>query len=157
MICPEGFWREASSSRITSKEFIDIMKRYSHLGLTLYVGSDSMLYSDYCTFSCIVAVHCNEMNIANYYYQKQKIRNPVYKNLKNKIFKEVETSIQTANFLRQNIPNANIEVHVDIGDQERNATRYLVDNARGWIVGMGYEIKIKPDSWASSVADWHTK
>ncbi len=92
-----------------------------------------------------------------HYYQKQKLTDKRYKVLDQKIFKEVEISIKTANFFKKHIPDANIEVHVDIGDKERNATKHLVDNAKGWIIGMGYIIKIKPDSWASSVADWHTK
>ena len=62
-----------------------------------------------------------------------------------------------ASFLKENIPESNIEIHIDIGDTLKNATRHLVDNAKGWVKGMGFEVKIKRDSWASSVADWHTK
>jgi uncharacterized protein len=157
MILPETAWNEVNSSSITSKELISIMKEYSKMGLTLYVGSDSMLNSNYCTFSCIIAVHSNDLGIANYYFQKQNLYEERYKQLENKILKEIEISIMTANYLKLHIPKSIIEVHVDIGDKDRNATRYLVDNAKGWILGMGYKVKIKPDSWASSVADWHTK
>lgn len=157
MISPGDMWREASAGKITSCYLISMMKNYVDMGLTLYVGTDSMLYSDHCTYSCIVAVHANHFNIARYFYQKQKFREAKYKNLETKILKEVELSIQTASFLKEKIPEAKIEIHVDIGDKERNATRHLVDSAQGWITSMGFEPKIKPDSWASSVADWHTK
>jgi len=157
MINPQINWKEVNADEITSEEFLSIMKNYSNMGMTLYVGADSMLYNTYCTFSCIVAVHSNELRIANYYFQKQKMYDSKFKILENKILKEIEFSINTANFLRENIPEANIEVHVDIGDTIKNATRHLVDNAKGWVKGMGFEVKIKPDSWASSVADWHTK
>lgn len=157
MINPQINWKEVNADEITSEEFLSIMKNYSNMGMTLYVGADSMLYNTYCTFSCIVAVHSNELRIANYYFQKQKMYDNKFKILENKILKEIEFSINTANFLRENIPEANIEVHVDIGDTIKNATRHLVDNAKGWVKGMGFEVKIKPDSWASSVADWHTK
>ena len=125
--------------------------------MTLFVGTDSMLYNKYCNFSCIVAVHSNELNIANYYFQKQKIINDRFKILENKILKEIQISINTAGFLKKEIPGADIEVHIDIGDTNKNATRYLVETAKGWVKGMGFEVKIKPNSWASSVADWHTK
>ena len=157
MLSPELSWRHASSDPVTSEELVSILRGYVSQGLTIYVGSDSMLYGNFCIFSCIVAVHCNSLNIARYFYQKEKIVEKRYKNLDVKILKEVELSINAANFIKSQIPDANIEVHVDIGDQERNATRHLVDNARGWVVGMGYHLRIKPDSWASSVADWHTK
>lgn len=157
MISPTNRWNEVTAGTVSSGGLIEIMKSYSSMGLTLYVGTDSMLYSDHCTYCCIIAVHANHLNIANYYYQKQKLKDRKYKTLETKILKEVEISIAAAEFLRENIADAKIEIHVDIGDRERNATRHLVDVARGWITSMGFEAKIKPDSWASSVADWHTK
>ena len=157
MIKPESMWKEVNAKDVESGELLSIMSKYSQLGMTLYVGCDSMLYSNYCTFSCIVAVHSNDLGIANYYFQKQKIADNKFNNLENKILKEIEIAISTASFLRDNIPSANIEVHIDIGNTEKNATRYLVDSAKGWVRGMGFDVKIKPNSWASSVADWHTK
>jgi len=157
MILPSDNWNEVNASMLSSKEMLLIMKEYCDMGLTLYVGSDSMLNSNHCTFSCIVAVHSNDLGIANYYYQKQKLYEERYKQLENKILKEIDIAIKVADYLKENIPESNIEVHIDIGDKERNGTRHLVDNAKGWVTGMGYKVKIKPESWAASVADWHTK
>ena len=157
MISPVESWHKYTASEVTSDSLVSIMRSYADLVLTLYVGTDSMLYANHCTYCCIVAVHSNDLNIANYFYQKEKFKEKKYKTLETKILKEVEISIETASFLRSAIPDAKIEIHVDIGDKERNATRHLVDCAKGWIVSMGFKTKIKPDSWASSVADWHTK
>lgn len=157
MISPSEEWNEVASRKIASSDFLAAMQTYVDMGLRLYVGTDSMLYADHCVYSCIVAVHANDLNIANYYYQKQKFKGKKYKTLETKILKEVEISINTADFLKKKIPEASIEIHVDIGDKPRNATRHLVEVACGWIMSMGYKAKIKPDSWASSVADWHTK
>ena len=157
MIDPQGTWKEVNAKDISSIDLLRIMTEYNSMGLTLYVGTDSMLYNTYCTFSCIIAVHSNNLRIANYYFQKQKFEDEQFKKLQNKIFKEIELSINTAKFLKHNIVNANIEIHVDIGNTNKNATKYLVDSAKRWVRGMGFKVKIKPDSWASSVADWHTK
>ena len=157
MINPESLWKEVNAKDISSNDLIDIMHEYSKLGLTLYVGTDSMLYSNYCTFSCIVAVHSNNLSIANYFFQKEKLYNDKYKILENKILKEIEISIDTASFLRKHIQESIIEIHIDIGNTSKNATSHMVDNAKGWVTGMGFDVKIKPSSWASSVADWHTK
>ena len=157
MILPSSNWNEVNAAEMPSEAMIVLMREYSDMGLTLYVGTDSMLNSSHCMFSCIIAVHSSELGIANYYFQKQKLYEEKYKQLENKILKEIEISIVTANYLKANIPDASIEVHIDIGDKERNATRCLVDSAKGWVTGVGYKVKIKPESWASSVADWHTK
>ena len=157
MISPTNTWQEVTASKLSSQDLINILQNYSDMGLTLYVGTDSMLYSHHCTYCCIVAIHSNSLNIANYFYQKQKFKDEKYKTLETKILKEVEISIEAAEFLRKNLKNTKIEIHVDIGDRERNATRHLVDTVCGWITSMGFDAKIKPESWASSVADWHTK
>ena len=79
---------QANGTLAVSEDFLRDMRDYNKMGLTLYVGADSMLYSHYCVFSCIVAVHSNNLNIANYYFQKQKIYDDRYKILENKIHKK---------------------------------------------------------------------
>ena len=157
MISPSKNWFDADGNPVSSNRLVSYLKSHVSLGLRLYIGSDSMLSSCYCIFSTIVAVHSNDHDIANYFFQKQKRRDKKFKNLETKILKEVEYSLNAANYFSSLIPDAVIEVHIDIGDQERNATRHLVENSKGWVAGSGYISKIKPYAWASSVADWHTK
>ena len=157
VISPEKNWHRSDSSVVQNKDLIERLKNYVDMGLKIYVGSDSMLYHSCCVYSSIIAVHSNEQRIASYFYQKERMTGLRHKNLDFKIFKEIQLSIDTANFIKQNIPSAEIEIHIDIGDKDRNATRHLVPSASGWVKGMGFDIRIKPDSWASSVADWHTK
>ena len=157
MISPSHSWRSPSGSDKSAKELIEFLSAYVDMGLSIYIGTDSMLTSGYCKFSTIVAIHSNEHDIANYFFQNQKKYDKKFKNLETKILREVEYSITAANYFKYHIPSASIEVHIDIGDQERNATRHLVDASCGWVAGSGYISKIKPESWASSVADWHTK
>ena len=60
--------------------------------------------------------------------------------------------------IRDVIPESDIEIHVDIGRKKKNSTRFLVNQIRGWVTGLGFVCCIKPNSWASSdIADWHTK
>ena len=140
MIKPQCTWKEFDAKDVTSENIVSIMKNYAKMGMTLYIGSDSMLYNKFCVFSCIVAVHSNKLQIANYYFQKEKLYDKKYKKLENKIMKEIEISIDAAQFFREYIPDAKIEIHVDIGDTYKNATRHLVDSARGWVKGMGFDL-----------------
>ena len=80
-----------------------------------------------------------------------------YKALQNKIFEEVDCSLEIAKELSFYFPDAEIEVHVDVGKTNLSKTRIYVDTIKGWVTGLGYLFKIKPKSWASYIADWHSK
>lgn len=46
-----------------------------------------------------------------------------------------------------------LEIHADINpDPERGLSNCALNEAVGYILGMGYEFKIKPDAWAASNA-----
>ena len=74
------------------------------------------------------------------------------KQVYDKIFEEVDCSIEIAKTCAERFPQAKIEVHVDVGKTNRSRTRIYVDMLRGWVTGMGYLFKVKPYSWASDVA-----
>ena len=86
--------------------------------------------------------------------KKRKILGPTGRLLLKAFNWKIEGEIPN---LKKMIPNAIIEIHMDIGEEERNKTRHLVENSKGWVSGSGFISKIKPYAWASSVADWHTK
>jgi predicted RNase H-related nuclease YkuK (DUF458 family) len=117
-----------------------------------------MLRGGNCIFATVIAFHNNEKKIATYYYKKFRSTNPEYKNLKSKITEEVSLSVQAAQKVNECSPSTKVEVHVDIGLNKENKTRVMMPTVTGWISGMGFGLKVKPDSWASSsIADNHTK
>ena len=73
--------------------------------------------------------------------------------------KEVQDSIEIANTLRNLIEqDRNICVHADISENEKNRSSVVCEQAKNWIIGMGFDFKLKPISWASSsIADLHAK
>lgn len=157
-LLPQRQWLDPDGNVYKEKDILKILKNYSEMGGIIFVGTDSMLNTSHCTFSSAIALHDPEIKIARYFYKKNKLAPKIYKELRIKIFKEVELSITVSNFIKENIPNANIELHVDVGTDIRCATNKFVDALRGWVIGSGYIFKSKPFAWAaSSVADWHTK
>jgi predicted RNase H-related nuclease YkuK (DUF458 family) len=80
--------------------------------------------------------------------------------LKERIYIEATMSLQTSeNFIQffksNGISRYNFQIHVDIG--KNGETRDLINEVVGMIRGSGYEVKIKPDSYAASkVADRYT-
>ena len=152
------FWICPNGSQIKNEEFGIVVTDLINRGSRVYVGTDSMLRGDNCIFATVISFHNNEKKIATYYYKKFNLVNSEYKNLKIKITEEVNLSVQAAQKVLEYSPGIDVEVHVDIGLNKENKTRSMMPVVSGWISGMGFGLKVKPDSWASSsIADNHTK
>ena len=152
----ENLW-SSGDNKLTTQEVFESIKDYVEKGGTIYVGTDSMLRHDFCKFASVIAIHSNEFKIADYFFKKKSLPAYQYKALRNKIYEEVDCSVQIADELSKYFPHSQIEVHVDVGKTNRSKTRIYVDTLRGWVTGMGFKFKIKPNSWASHIADWHSK
>jgi len=153
----EENWRKADGTQCDFNDVVEDLKKYVAAGGIVYVGSDSMLDSQKCTFAITICMHMNHGEIANYYFKKFRVEKERYVDLRSKITEEINIAIQTALNIRARFPDADIEVHADVGKTKRSRTREFVEFVRGWITGVGFVCKIKPESWASSIADWHTK
>lgn len=154
----KSHWIIPGGNQINSENFKKEVKDLISRGSNVYVGTDSMIKGKDCIFVTVVAFHNNENRIAKYFYKKINTDMNDYKNLTNKINEEVNLSVQAAQKINEISPDTPIELHVDIGKNKENKTRSMMSSVTGWVTSMGYEIKIKPDSWASSsIADNHTK
>ncbi len=152
----KNLWSNGEN-KLTTMEVFESIRKYVDQGGVIYIGTDSMLKNDYCKFASVIAIHSNDLKVANYFYKKKSLPAKQYKMLQNKIFEEVDCSIEIAKEFSKQFPKAKIEVHVDVGKTNRSKTRIYVDMLKGWVTGMGYFFKIKPQSWASYIADWHSK
>jgi len=151
-------WLDADGNEVLDDHLIKILKPYSTQGGTIYVGADSMLYSKSCSFACAIALHDKHQQIAKYFYRRHVDKSNHFKDIRLKILSEVSLAIEVAQDIMKYVPEANIEIHVDIGAGRKSKTRSMIDQVTGWILGSGFKCKIKPRSWASSsIADWHTK
>ena len=151
-------WFDSDGKEYDFQDVIKLITDYVDLGGTIYVGTDSMLFTHKCVYATAICLHDCDMKVARYFFTKMRDKTPESKNLKHKITKEVSHSIDVAMLLLDRFPDAAIEIHADVGTSKRSATSKFVEFVRGWIRGSGFTAKVKPNSWASStVADWHTK
>jgi predicted RNase H-related nuclease YkuK (DUF458 family) len=160
MICLDNksYWVCPSGEQLSDQDFSNRAKDLISRGSSVYVGTDSMVRGKCCIFATVIAFHNNAINVATYYYKKFKITNGDYINLQKKITEEVNLSVQAAQKISEISPMTSVEVHVDIGSNKNNKTRIMMPAVTGWVSGMGFNLKIKPYSWASSsIADNHTK
>lgn len=135
----------------------------------LAIGTDSQVKSEYTIFITAIIIH----NIGNGAWgcvNKLIIPRRI-KNLKEKIFIEATRTQQLAFMFTpeifEEITNILLpyidkgasfrhEIHIDIGT--KGATRKLIKEAIGYFAGLGFETKIKPESYAaSSYANKYTK
>lgn len=153
----ESQWRDADGNPCNLDMIRDEIVNYVSRGGKIYIGSDSMLLSYNCNFVVVIAFHNRELDIARYYYKKFRTKSEVYKELQTKILEEVSLAINTAQLVLEICPKAEIELHIDIGKKKKNATSKFFSMIQGWVNGIGFDFRVKPNSWASSLADSHTK
>ena len=152
-------WFSGEGIPISLKDMTHQIDEYVNGGGKLFVGTDSQLKSDGCIFVSAVCLHSNVgKKYAKYFFCKSRLNSTDYKVLRVRIMHEVQESLKISLDLLEKYPDADVEVHVDVGRTHRSATRKFADSISGWLTGVGLECKMKPYSWASSsVADWHTK
>lgn len=123
----------------------------------IIIGTDSQV-REVTHFVTAVVVHRVGKG-ARYYYKRRVYDN--IKSLRQRIFMEAATSLETASKLAQDLAEKghtelNLEIHLDIG--QNGQTKEMIRDIVGMITGSGFDAKIKPYSCgASTVADKYTK
>ena len=152
------YWKDADGNDVDVEFIKKEIEDYVAKGGKIYVGTDSMLFPNKCNFATVIAFHNRDLNIARYYFRRIKKESEQYIELQAKILEEVSLAIQTAQFVLKLCPQADIELHIDIGTNKKvNATARFFKTIQGWVSGTGFDLRVKPESWASSLADGHTK
>ena len=154
----KSVWQDPDLNQLTLSDIILQNKNYLNKCGKFYIGTDSMYVNGKCTFAVVIAFHNDKLKVAKYYYQKLTNRGKLFNDIKVKLLKEIDLSIEAAQQVQTMVENAIIEVHADIGINKSNYSSRLHKTIRQWVKNLGYTFKVKPDSWASSsIADWHTK
>ena len=153
-------WFDGNGQRATYEHIIDDIKTHHLNNGTLYVGSDSQYYNTGVVLTSAIILHGAEgQQGGRYYINRRKLKPESYRVLAVRILAEAEQTINVANDIVKSVPNVKIELHVDISNTDKNeATSDLAKMVIGYVVGNGFECKIKPDAFAAaSVADKHSK
>ncbi len=114
------------------------------------IGCDSQMYGKSCEFATVV-VFLREKRGGFFYVAKEHVDN-YYGSLKQRMLDEVSRSIGIAYNLcaildRYAVP---MEVHADINQNPNFESNVALKEAMGYILGMGFKFKGKPDAFASS-------
>lgn len=138
--------------------------------LRVAVGTDSQRDGKKFKFATVILItvkedmgngvlkgHGGKMIDAVYYNTfKARRKEGVNERMLYEVGKSIEVAYQISELLDKY--GIKIEIHADINPDPRWESNKALSEAIGWILGMGYEFKIKPWAWASSFgADKYAK
>ncbi|AYD46347.1 ribonuclease H-like YkuK family protein [Arachidicoccus soli] len=117
--------------------------------LKVCIGTDSQVKGADAEFATVI-VFLREHNGGFMYIQNDKISRPFH--IKERMLLEVAKSIEVAYelcdlFIKYNIV---MEVHADINTSPQFKSNDALKEAMGYILGMGFAFKAKPEAFASS-------
>jgi uncharacterized protein len=129
----------------------DTIKREAEMGnrLKVCIGTDSQVKGSETEFATVI-VFLREHNGGFMYIHNDKTRQQFH--IKERMLVEVAKSIEIAYelcdlFIKYNV---DMEVHADINTNPGFKSNDALKEAMGYILGMGFAFKAKPEAFASS-------
>jgi predicted RNase H-related nuclease YkuK (DUF458 family) len=130
--------------------------------LKVAVGTDSQRSKKGYKFATVIIVSTSEdlgggtsvgrggMVIgANYFSDKyKKTKEAVKERMMFEVSKSIEVAYEISPLL--DLYDIPLEIHADINPDVKWESNKALTEAVGYILGMGYDFKVKPDAWASS-------
>jgi len=147
-------WRTFSGNKIELpiKDAVkEALVRESNAGhkLKVCIGTDSQVYGKVTEFATAI-VFIREGKGGFMFIHSESSKKPFH--LKERLLREVAMSIDIAYHLCNLLDeyNVELEVHADINTNPQFKSNPALKEAMGYILGMGFAFKAKPDSFASS-------
>lgn len=136
----------------------DTIKEFPDESFKIFVGSDSQNKKRRTIFVSSVAIYKVGKG-GTFYYTKAWVKKK--QSIYERLIKEVGDSIELMELLLKGgiekvISKDEIEIHIDMGYNGRS--REVVETAKGWCQGMGFNFQIKPTAiGATYIANKYTK
>lgn len=149
------------------KVFIEEMS--NGYNLKVYIGTDSQRARGGYKFATVVIIGLMEsiglnkdgseifkgrggIKIGGTYFDTNQVKGRP--GVKERMLKEVGKSIEVAYEISPllDLYDIPLEVHADVNPDVRFDSNKAFSEVVGYIMGMGYDFKVKPDAWASSSA-----
>lgn len=147
-------WRKLTGEFLKSyleDEVKGVIEREHELGhqLRVCIGTDSQVKGAETEFATAVVI-VRKGNGAFMYLNNEITR--VKMNIKQRMMMEVAKSVEVAYLLSHLFTNykVDMEVHVDINPQPCYKSHDALKDAIGYVTGMGFVFKAKPEAFASS-------
>lgn len=146
-------WRTFNGEQILSiKDAVEqaiVREQKAGYRLKVCIGTDSQVYSGSTEFATVI-VFLREKRGGFMYVHTESSQNKM--SLKERMITEVAKSIEIAYDLCDLLDQyeVDLEVHADINSNPQFESNVALKEAIGYILGMGFAFKVKPDAFASS-------
>lgn len=147
-------WRKLNGQRIMqsiSGEVKQVIEKEQANGnsIAVCIGTDSQVKGSCIEFATVI-VFIRKGNGGFMFISKETLVQKM--NIKERMMHEVNRSIETACEINPILDafNINVEVHVDINTSEVFKSNIALRDAAGYVSGMGFMFKAKPQAFASS-------
>ncbi|HBT51481.1 MAG TPA: hypothetical protein DEA49_05150 [Petrotoga sp.] len=146
--------RNPSVGTVEYEDLINFIKLFlENKSYKVWVGTDSHARDGHVTFATAIVIY-KVGNGATYFYYVTHERRSY--DMYSRLIKEAEFSLNTAEFIENNLNLVKPEIHLDIGLNGRS--KEVLNVITGYVKGLGYNYKIKPESFAATnVAHLYTK
>jgi len=151
-------WVSGDGKFVTEDDINRSIRDHAESNGRVYVGTDSQLNGPNCTFSTVICLHgADGQQGGKYFLRRSTVSSANFKGMRKRITQEVSDSIEVGMHVMEECPGAQVEIHIDVGTTPRSESRVLADSLKGYATAAGFEVRVKPDSWASMIADKHTR
>lgn len=123
--------------------------------IKLYIGTDSQRIrraKQLVMYAIVICIYTKGKGAHIIY---KKIKRDDIKDMFNRLWWEVEYSIQIATYLRDSktLLNKNfMSIHIDINANKTHKSNQLATSAIGYVTSCGFDYRIKPDAMVASYA-----
>lgn len=128
--------------------------------LTFIVGADSQWSKGRVTYTVVIIMLMNGKGGKGYHKTIVTDRNQNV-SIKQRLFTETYQAVEVAMWLNPILEQLGFEVsevHIDIATDKHHKSYEMLSTCMGYVKGMNFNCKAKPDSWAAScTADKFTK
>jgi len=120
----------------------------------VYVGCDSHKTTRRgkreVVFITVVIIHLQQAHGGKIFHRKDIT--PEFPSNKARLLKEVEMAVDVGFQILDSVGDRPLKIHLDLNPSPNHFSNCVVNEAIGWVRGMGMTPVIKPDSWAASAA-----
>ena len=104
-------WHSGSGKPVSIEEILECIYSHTRKNGSVYLGCDSQLYGEKCTFSTVVCLHgADNQNGGYYFFRREKENSSSYPTMLTRLLKEVELSVELGYQILEQNPKADIAV-----------------------------------------------
>ena len=144
-------WFDGNSEPIEFYKIINDIKE--SVDFQIFVGCDSHLVSKKYVFATVIALYKPGWG-GRFFFCRRRVFDNRFANIRMRLLEETELALTAARTVRDNLPNRDISIHLDINPDNRFKSSVILSSAMSYVISSGFQCAVKPAAWASSsIAD----